>query len=113
MNLLIDVLLVVLGSRCFARGHSLAFDAIRDPLLLIVLPLACFAADAGLRRHIVFVVVDRAAYIILLLVHVLLLFRSQRAAVRVSIRAHFMIDVRFAGFHVLLVDGPKMQGGIV
>src|SRR5579862_1291133 len=109
-HLTIDVLLVLLGFRRFACVHLATVNAIRDALLLVALALAYFAVRTRLRRPVVLVVVDRTADVVLLLVHMRALFRSQLSAIGRTIILHFVIDVGFARFQVLGFAGSQLSG---
>ncbi len=109
-HLTIDVLLVLLGLRGFACVHLAAVNAIGDALLLVALPLTHFAVCTRLRGTVVLVVVDRLAYVVLLLVHVRTLFGSQLPAIGRAIILHFVIDVGFARFQVLGLARGQLAG---
>jgi len=99
--LLVDALLAILGPCGFAGGHLAAANALRDAIPLVLAALADLVVAIVSHVGIVLVSVDRLAQIVLLVVDLLVLLRSELAIVGGAIVADLAIQICLAAFKVL------------
>ena len=92
----VNFLFVIFGLRGFRWRHLSAGDAIRDTLLLEVAASADLVVAVGRRIGIVFVVVNRLAEVVLLLINLPAFLRRHRSAIGGAVVVNFLVQARFA-----------------
>ena len=100
-NAAIDALFAVLGTRCFARRHLTAPDALGDAVLLILAALSHLVVAVVRLSGVVLVSVDGPAQAILLAVDLPALLRRESPAIARAVALDLTVQARFARFEAL------------
>lgn len=109
-HLPIDALFAIFGSGTFSSVHRSIANPVGNSVLLILAALAHFIVAVMRLRRVVLVVVNRAAQVVLLPVHLVAFLLRQLAAVGRAIVVDLAVKVPFAGLQTLGFTRGELAG---